>query len=82
MTPNKKPIVNDQDWAQALEIGVEAYTDMLLEAVFEGTEDEIGETLSGDPFCGCNTCFWRETLYYLVPRIIEGYEQGKVTVEE
>jgi len=83
MTPNsKKPVVHDPEWAQELEKGVEEYTDMLLEAVFDGTEDEIGETLSGEPFCGCPVCFWREALFYLVPRIIDAYEEGKLTVEE
>ena len=31
-------IVNDEAWAQDLEKGVEDYTDMLFEAVWEGTE--------------------------------------------
>jgi len=74
--------VNDQAWAHDLEKGVEDYTDMLFEAVWEGTEDEIGETLSGEPFCGCAACFWRETLFFLVPKIIRGYEEGKIALEE
>jgi hypothetical protein len=55
---------------------------MLMDAVYEGTEDEITETLSGEPFCGCAQCFWRETLFYLVPRLLEGYEAGKVELFE
>jgi hypothetical protein len=43
----KKFVVNDEGWAQVLEKGVEDYTDMLFEAVWDGTEDEIPETLSG-----------------------------------
>ena len=74
----KKFVVNDEGWAQVLEKGVEDYTDMLMDAVYEGTEDEITETISGEPFCGCSQCFWRETLFYLVPRLLEGYESGKV----
>jgi hypothetical protein len=74
--------VNDQDWAHTLEKGVEDYTDMLMDAVYEGTEDEITETISGEPFCGCAQCFWRETLFYLVPRLLEGYEEGKVELLE
>lgn len=74
--------VNDQAWAHDLEKGAEDYTDMLFEAVWEGTEDEIGETLSGEPFCGCSACFWRETLFFLVPKIIRGYEEGKIALEE
>jgi hypothetical protein len=74
--------VNDQAWAHDLEKGVEVYTDMLFEAVYEGTEDMVPETLSGDPFCGCSACFWREALFYLVPRLLEGYEEGKVELLE
>ena len=74
--------VNDEDWAQQLEEGVEGYTDMLFEAVWEGTEDVIPETLSGEPFCGCSTCFWREALFFLVPKLIEGYEEGKIELED
>lgn len=74
--------INDQEWAEELERGVEAYTDMLFEAVYEGTEDEVTETLSGEPFCGCNRCFWRETLFFLVPKLLRGYEEGKIQLEE
>jgi hypothetical protein len=75
-------IVNDEAWAHDLEKGVETYTDMLFEAVWEGTEDSIPETLSGEPFCGCSSCFWRETLFFLVPKIIRGYEEGQLELEE
>lgn len=81
---NRKFTINDQEWAVELEKGVEAYTDMLLEAVMFGseTEEEIGDTLSGEPFCGCSQCFWRETLFYIVPRVLEGQQQGKITLED
>ena len=77
-----KFVVNDQAWAHDLEKGVEDYTDMLFEAVWDNDEDSISETVSGEPFCGCSPCFWREALYYLVPRIIKGYEEGKLELEE
>lgn len=77
-----KFVVNDQAWAHDLEKGVEDYTDMLFEAVWEGGEDEIPETASGEPFCGCSACFWREALFYLVPRLLEGYNDGKVELIE
>lgn len=75
-------VVNDQVWAHELEKGVEAYTDMLFEAVWDGEEEAIVETLSKEPFCGCSNCFWREALFYLVPKIIRGYEEGKLELEE
>jgi hypothetical protein len=74
--------VIDQDWSHDLEKGVEDYTDMLFEAVWEGSEDEVPETLSGEPFCGCSTCFWREALFFLVPRLLRGYEEGKIELED
>jgi hypothetical protein len=40
------------------------------------------ETLSGQPFCGCDTCYTREQLYFLVPRIIKAYKEGKITLTE
>jgi hypothetical protein len=74
--------INDQEWAEELERGIEAYTDMLFEAIYEGTEDEITETISGEPFCGCSRCFWRETLFYVVPKLLRGYEEGKIELED
>lgn len=74
--------VTDEAWAHDLEKGVEDYTDMLFEAVWDGTEEVVPETLSGEPFCGCSSCFWRETLFFLVPKIIKGYEEGKLELEE
>lgn len=79
---SKKFSVEDQSWAHELEKGVEAYTDMLFEAIWEGEEESIPETLSEELFCGCSNCFWRETLFFLVPRIIEGYKEGKITLED
>ena len=81
MEPNKF-VLTDEEWGKELEKGVEDYTDMLFEAVWEGADDQINETLSKQPFCGCSACFWRETLFYLVPRIIAGYEDGKIVIEE
>lgn len=74
--------VTDEAWAHDLEKGVEDYTDMLFEAVWDGTEEVVPETLSGEPFCGCSSCFWRETLFFLVPKIIKGYKEGKLELEE
>ena len=79
---SKEFSVTDEAWAHDLEKGVEDYTDMLFEAVWDGTEDVVPETLSGEPFCGCSSCFWRETLFFLVPKIIKGYEEGKLELEE
>jgi len=80
---SKRPfVINDQDWAHQLEKGVEEYTDMLFEATWESSDDEITETLSGEPFCGCSQCFWREALFFIVPKLIRGYEEGKIELED
>jgi hypothetical protein len=81
---NKEFVVNDQAWAHDLEKGVESYTDMLLEALWDGNDEDVPETetLSGESFCGCSECFWRETLFYLVPRLLKGYEEGKIELED
>jgi hypothetical protein len=75
-------VVNDQAWAHDLEKGVEDYTDMLFEAIWDGETDNVTETLSKEPFCGCSACFWREALFFLVPKIIKGYEEGKIELEK
>lgn len=75
-------VINDQAWAHELETGVEGYTDMLLEALWDSGSDSIDATISGEIFCGCSPCFWRETLFFLIPRIIRGYEEGKIELED
>lgn len=69
----------DELWSKELEQGIMQYTDALYESVYEDTDVE---TLTGEPFCGCDTCLWREALTYLVPRIIKGYKEGKIVLDE
>lgn len=71
----------DERWASDLVKGVQQYTDALYDAVYDGEEDTV-ETITGYTFCGCEDCFWRETLTYLVPKIIAGYREGKVLLDE
>jgi hypothetical protein len=67
----------DTQWADKLQAGLEEYMDMLNESIWEGKEDEV-ETLSGQPWCGCNTCHYREILSYVTPKIIAGYKEERV----
>lgn len=78
----KEFVVNDQKWAEELEQGVEAYTDKLFEDMWTNDEEETSETLSGLPFCGCSQCFWREALFFIVPKLLKGYEEGKIELEK
>lgn len=78
---SKQPviIIEDTAWAKDLEQSYEAY----MEKCFDSVEEDIEfQTLSGDIFCGCQTCITREQLFFLVPKIIEGYKKGLVTLEE
>lgn len=72
--------IHDEVWASDIQANVQQYTDSLYEQFFD-EEDDV-ETLSGTPFDGCEVCFWRETLTMLVPVIIQGYLDGKVTLVE
>lgn len=83
MTPNSpRVVVNDIAWAHELEKGVETYLDMLLEAAGMSDDETVAETVSGEMFCGCSACFWRESLMFLIPRVIVGYEEGKLELED
>lgn len=73
--------INDQDWAQELENSYEEYM-WACESSIDGEEPDDFATLSGEPFCGCSTCYSREQLFFLVPRIIKAYKDGKITLEE
>lgn len=88
MDTNDFSIVDFQ-WSQELENDFTTYMancESQIDAEFyEGTELEVSndfETLSGQPFCGCETCYVREELFFLVPRIIEAYKKGQIVVPE
>ena len=44
----------------------------------EDPQSEVGDTLSGVPFCGCEGCEQREIFSFLLPRFIALYEQGHI----
>lgn len=80
-------VVNDPEWSQALETEYEEYIWNCEEHIDYDPDDERLEfdpqpTLSGEPFCGCQTCYTREQLFFLVPRIIKAYKEGKISLEE
>jgi len=76
--------INDTEWAQELEQGLEEYMDGLYDALDaeNSGEDSVGPvTLSGQPFCGCETCITREMLWYSTPIILQGQKDGAVELE-
>jgi hypothetical protein len=77
--------IEDVEWAQGLERGLTDYMDTLWQAFWNEQED--GEdvdivTESGIYFCGNDCCVNRETLFYVTPRIIQGYIDGKVKLTD
>lgn len=83
---NNKFYIEDTQWAADLETEYEEYM-LSLQAYLAPEEDlpegmEFPPTLSGQPYCGCMTCETRETLFFLVPRISEGYRDKRISLEE
>jgi hypothetical protein len=79
--------IEDLDWSQKLETEYEEYMWKCEESAEEEPEDEAPDTssfttLSGEAYCGCSTCYTREQLFFLVPRIIKAYNEGKITLNE
>jgi hypothetical protein len=69
------------DWSRELERDFQEYIFACEESI---DEEEHFVTLSEEYFCGCSVCYTREQLFFLTPRIIEGYEKGfiKLTKEK
>jgi hypothetical protein len=76
---NQEFFLNDDHWSKELELAFESYI-WNCESSIDGEEPDNFETLSGQPFCGCQTCYTREQLFFLVPRIITAYNEGKITL--
>lgn len=75
--------IHDEVWIADLQKQITQYTDSLYDQLYdEEPGEDFTETLSGEPFCGCDVCFWRETLTVLIPELILGYQGGKVTLVE
>lgn len=73
----------DFHWSQDLENDFTDYMSKCEAQIdLDFDEEEPFETLSGQPFCGCETCYVREELFFLVPRIIDAYKKGKIVVPE
>jgi hypothetical protein len=68
-------VINNTDWAEDLQQGLSEYMMTLFNSI---DEDVDVDTLSGQPFCGCDVCEYREILSYVTPIIINGYNDKKV----
>lgn len=82
---NNEFTIHDDAWAKQLERDYEEYMSSCWSSLDdeELSESDLDfETLSGQPFCGCNTCETRETLFFFTPRLLKAAEEGKVTLEK
>ena len=82
-----KYVHNDAEYVAGMERGLDEYLGSLWQALDEEAEDNEDPTspdisLTGDYFCGCDTCINRETFSYLLPLIIDGYQAGKFELNE
>jgi hypothetical protein len=68
-------VINDVEWAQGLERELEDYMLDCWASLDEGSEFD---TITGEPFCGCGTCESREQLFFVTPKIIKAFQEGKV----
>ena len=65
----------DVEAMQMMENSFHVYTDGLLGYVMDEPGFEDFETESGEHYCGCEVCDVREIFAFLVPRILDLYEQ-------
>lgn len=68
-----KYVHNDEQWARDLEQNFEEYLGDCVDSV---DSDEQFQTESGEMFCGCSGCYTRESIMWLMPRIIDAYREG------
>ena len=73
----------DWDWDEEEMAQVEnAYNVWVLDledSIMSETEDFA--TVTDAPFCGCDICMTRETLAFLLPKIIDLYEAGHMACD-
>ena len=72
--------VFDPEWGEHFETALSDYMDRLY-LTLDGTGEGEAETLSGQPFDGCETCDFRERYLMAVKLAIEGYKAGEVRLE-
>jgi hypothetical protein len=74
--------INDEKWAEKLQQDLDEYIDSLQNFYVYGDEDlEEPEVLSGQPYCGCMTCYWREVLFFVSPKIMVAQNEGKIELD-
>lgn len=71
--------INDFEWDEEpmkkIEQQYEEMQWVLFNILHESSDDE---TPSGLAYCGCETCFTRETLATLMPGLLDAYDAGHI----
>jgi hypothetical protein len=67
--------INDTEWASALQQDTDEYMMVLQDSI---DEDADVDTLSGQPYCGCSDCYWREFFSFVAPKIMQAQLDGKI----
>lgn len=70
----------DEEPVRFLQQGLEKYLDRIFDAVLSDDSEDF-TTESSEPFCGCETCYIRETLAYTLPRILDLYINGNIRLQ-
>jgi len=68
-------VINDPAWASQFQKDLDEYMMVVQDSV---DSDEDVETLSGQPYCGCMDCYWREVLTFASPRIMRAQLEKKI----
>lgn len=79
--PTQEFYLTDPEFSKELESQYEEYM-WNCESAVDGEEPDDFVPLSGEVFCGCSTCYTREQLFFLVPKIIKAYKEGKIALTE
>ena len=71
-------IVKDEKWAEELQEGLEEYLMRCQDSI---DENEEFKTMSGELYCGCNVCYYREMLFFVAPEIMRGQNEQKIELK-
>ena len=72
--------IKDEAWASEFQAGLSNYIDSLLYSIDD--EDTEIDPESGEAFCGCDVCYWREVLFYATPRLLQASKEGKISLTD
>jgi hypothetical protein len=71
--------INDHEWAENVQRELDEYINALQSWYVYGEEEgEEPEPISGLPYCGCETCYWREVLAFVSPRIMNAQNSKQI----